>query len=396
MTLQALEEAVEALELGLDGDELVACQRTGDRLSAKLGVAYGEFDALELWDLDAATSMTAWLRDHATMAGGEATRVVRSARRLRGLPVTAAAALDGSLSAGAVRAIVANVSDKTAELFAEHEAELIPTLVPLGAGDVAAAMRTWAALAEDALGLGEPAEPLSKVSLSSMLDGVWRLDGHLNPLDGEILDTALRLAAGGDDDTEAPRTPAQRRADALVNIAKRFLDHEEQPPARRNRPHVNVIVTRDDLEAGRGGECADGTVLDGPSLASLVCDSTMHRVVMAGSVILDYGTATRVISPNLFNALVVRDRHCRFPGCDRPAAWLDAHHVIHVEDGGPTCPSNCVLLCRRHHTRLHRKGWSAELRPDAELVVNDPDGRVFTSHPPGSRPRPPPEMFAVA
>ncbi|MBA2437096.1 MAG: hypothetical protein H0V52_01935 [Acidimicrobiia bacterium] len=39
--------------------------------------------------------------------------------------------------------------------------------------------------------MGEPAEPLSKVSLSSMLDGVWRLDGHLNPLDGEILDTAL-------------------------------------------------------------------------------------------------------------------------------------------------------------------------------------------------------------
>jgi hypothetical protein len=313
----------------------------------------------------------------------EATRVLRSARRLRGLPVTAAAALDGSLSAGAVQAIVANVTDATAELFAEHEAELIPTLVPLCAGDVAAAMRTWAALAEDALGLGEPAEPLSKVSLSSMLDGVWRLDGHLNPLDGEILDTALRLAAGSDDDTEAPRTPAQRRANALVNIAKRFLDHEEQPPARRNRPHVNVIVTRDDLEAGRGGECSDGTVLDGPSLASLVCDSVWHRVVMAGSVILDYGTATRTISPNLFNALVVRDRHCRFPGCDRPASWADAHHVVHVEDGGPTCPSNCVLLCRRHHVRLHRKGWSAELK--AQRRVGGQRPRRAGLHQPSAR-----------
>ena len=75
VTLHALDEAVNGLELGLDGDELVACQRAADRLSAKLGVAYGEFDALELWDLDAATSMTAWLRDHATMAGGEASRV---------------------------------------------------------------------------------------------------------------------------------------------------------------------------------------------------------------------------------------------------------------------------------------------------------------------------------
>ena len=104
---------------------------------------------------------------------------------------------------------------------------------------------------------------------------------------------------------------------------------------------------------------------------------------------------TRTISANLFNAPVVRDRHCRFPGCDRPSAWSDAHHVVHVEDGGPTCPSNRVLLCRRHHTRLHRKGWSAELRPDGDLVVTDPGGRVFVSHPPATLPRPPPALFAA-
>jgi hypothetical protein len=54
VTLQALDEAVNDLELGLDGVELVARQRATDRLGAKLGVAYGEFDSLELWDLDAA------------------------------------------------------------------------------------------------------------------------------------------------------------------------------------------------------------------------------------------------------------------------------------------------------------------------------------------------------
>jgi len=290
---------------------------------------------------------------------------------------------------------VANVTDKTAELFAEHEAELIPTLVPLCAADVAIAMRTWAALAEDALDLGEPAEPTSTLRLSSMLDGIWRLDGHLNTLDGELLATALRLATGADDETEAPRTPAQRRADALVDLCRFFLEHHEHPAGSRHRPHVNVIVPLDDLEAGRGGECADGTVLDGPSLASLVCDSVFHRVLMGGSAILDFGTSTHTISANLINALLVRDRHCRFPGCDRPASWADTHHVVHVEDGGPTCPSNCFLICRRHHVRLHRKGWSAELRPDAALVVKDPDGRVFTSHPPGRRPRHPPEMFAA-
>ncbi|MDQ3304961.1 MAG: HNH endonuclease, partial [Actinomycetota bacterium] len=82
------------------------------------------------------------------------------------------------------------------------------------------------------------------------------------------------------------------------------------------------------------------------------------------------------------------------PGCDRPADWCDCHHVVHVEDGGPTCPSNCCLLCRRHHVRLHKPGWSATLDGDATLVVTDPSGRVFTSEAPIRHPRPPPELFA--
>ena len=123
--MDVLGEAVEGLVLGLDSTELTSAQRILDRLSAKLVMAYGEFDAAELWDLDAATSMTAWLRDHAGLAGGDASRALRLARRLRVLPVTAAAALDGTLSVGQLRAIVANVTDRTVELFAGHEANLI-------------------------------------------------------------------------------------------------------------------------------------------------------------------------------------------------------------------------------------------------------------------------------
>ncbi|MGI8758697.1 MAG: hypothetical protein ACR2K0_05270, partial [Acidimicrobiales bacterium] len=64
----------------------------------------------------------------------------------------------------------------------------------------------------------------------------------------------------------------------------------------------------------------------------------------------------------------------------------------------PTCPSNCVLLCSRHHHRLHLSGWHAELRADGALEVRDPNGRVFTSRPPphpGDGARPPPALFAA-
>jgi hypothetical protein len=86
----------------------------------------------------------------------------------------------------------------------------------------------------------------------------------------------------------------------------------------------------------------------------MLCDSALHRVVTAGqSAILDYGTSTRTIPAPLWSALVIRDEHCRFPGCDRPSTWCEGHHLRWVTHGGPTELNNLVLLCSRHHHRLH-------------------------------------------
>jgi len=71
---------------------------------------------------------------------------------------------------------------------------------------------------------------------------------------------------------------------------------------------------------------------------------------------LEVGRATRVVSAAQRAALAVRDGGCRFPGCDRPPAWCEAHHLRHWLHGGATDPANLVLLCRAHHRAVHEGG----------------------------------------
>ena len=73
---------------------------------------------------------------------------------------------------------------------------------------------------------------------------------------------------------------------------------------------------------------------------------------------LDVGRAQRLVTPTIRRALIVRDGGCRFPGCDRPATWCDAHHLKHWADGGDTSLPNMILLCRRHHVLVHEAGWT--------------------------------------
>ena len=384
--LGALESAIEELDLGFDGDTLVAACRLLDRLTAKVALAAAGFDASRRWELDGATSAAAWLQHRAGMTASAAKSTVRTGNLVTHLPVTRDAWLSGTLSSDQVRAVEANVDERTVELFAEHEAEVVPALRPLSARHTATAMQHWRARAEALLDdEREPAMPHRALKLSQSYGGNFYLSGSLDPLSGEVVNTALRLAMSRDAEGER-RSHATRMADAAVDVFRFFVDHQHDNLGGRHRPHVNVVVDYDDLMAGRGGETVDGTLLDGPAIATLFCDANIHRVITKGrSAVLDYGRATRVVSRDLWNALVLRDRHCRVDGCDRPSRFCEAHHVVPVSEGGPTELGNLVLKCSRHHHMGHVPGHHEKLLPDGTLVTTDAQGRTRTTRPPGMR-----------
>jgi Domain of unknown function (DUF222)/HNH endonuclease len=213
-----------------------------------------------------------------------------------------------------------------------------------------------------------------RLHLTKGMDGGFALDGLLDPEGGALLRTAidaLTRPMPGDD-----RVASQRRADALVELARRQLDGGGLPATGGQRPHLNITVPAAALRREDGAPPAElewaGPVVD--ELARRVgCDAvTATLSVDEEGEPLSVGRATRTIPPSIRRALAVRDRGCRFPSCDRPPAWSDGHHLVHWADGGETALENLVLLCRPHHRLVHEEGWTLQRDAAGDLVAAPP------------------------
>jgi hypothetical protein len=248
------------------------------------------------------------------------------------------------------------------ELPADPLGALEPVLADLRAHADPAGAEAAAAAAHDR----------RRLTVAGTFAGAVVLDGVLDPEGGAtVLAALMPLAApGGADDG---RTPAQRRADALVELARRALDSAELPTTAGERPHLQIRVDLATLLAGTGTAAADwaGPLSAGAALR-LACDATITPVLTAGpSEVLDLGRSVRLVSPAQRRALVVRDGGCVWPDCDRPPAFTDAHHLRHWIDGGATDLANLALVCRRHHRLVHA-GWELTHRPDGIWSATPP------------------------
>ncbi|WP_344119555.1 HNH endonuclease signature motif containing protein, partial [Planosporangium flavigriseum] len=197
----------------------------------------------------------------------------------------------------------------------------------------------------------------NRVRLSGWLDreSAAQVRAAIDPL------SAPRPSAGEPD----VRTPGQRRVDALVEVCRIALACGELPANGGDRPQVVVTVGIDTLRQQVGAATLDdGSSLPATAARRLACDAALLPAVLgsAGQV-LDVGREQRLIKGPLRRALVLRDRGCAFPGCDRPPRWTDGHHIVHWADGGTTSLDNAVLLCGYHHRQVHHSPWQIRINP---------------------------------
>jgi len=198
-----------------------------------------------------------------------------------------------------------------------------------------------------------------RLHVSLMADGMHAIDGILDPAGGAALRTALDSLSkrkGPEDD----RDHKQRMADSLVELVHHAMDEGTLPRRNGVKPHVTVTTTIEGLKNELGAPPADlelSLPISTRTLERIACDSTISRVLLADSMVIDVGRATRVVSAPTRRALRTRDRGCRWPGCDRPVNWSTPHHIEFWARGGPNNLPNLVLLCFFHHRLVHEGGW---------------------------------------
>ncbi|MBI3647628.1 MAG: DUF222 domain-containing protein [Actinobacteria bacterium] len=370
-------------------EDFAELQRVVDLLEVERLRRLAEIERRRLLERDGHLSVASWLATTFKVGWGTAREHVRIARALEEMPETRRALESGDLSMSAVRVLVA-ARDSDPSAFRRSETELVEAARIHSMQDLQRVAAYWreAVERERSLEGDEKLRERRRLHASVTLLGLVRVDGDLDPETGETLLTALRAVLDAESRSrreDDDRTPAQRRADALGEICRQWLDLAERPSVAGERPHVTVTVGADTIRGDSGGTSELDHV--GPvhpeTARRLACDASVMRVVMAGrSQPLDVGRRTPVVPPAMRRAVIVRDRRCRFPGCDRPHTWCDAHHVVHWADGGPTALPNLVLLCRRHHRMVHQPGGFRLELMDGRPVFRRPDGSVLEDRAP--------------
>lgn len=236
-----------------------------------------------------------------------------------------------------------------------------------------------------------------ELRLQHLRDGSVRIVWRLDPIEGsvvaEVFDRATSPRRGGprfvsEQDhaqriTDDARSTEQLASDVFFGLITAGAEVNPAKLLGRGASAVRVLVTERELVArsGQGRLAASQLAVSLETVERLACtQGTIAVVFDAHGQPLDVGREQRLFTWRQRIALAERDGGCRWPGCERPPSWCEAHHIEHwARDQGRTDVASGILLCKHHHLLLHDHRWEIERRGPAraEYWLIPPPG-----HPP--------------
>jgi hypothetical protein len=356
------------------GSLVLELRREMDRQEAVFAQAVRAAHTQGVGASDGAASTAAWLRHRAHMREGDARAAIEAGAVSELLAETGEAWRSGDISSAEFRTIAAARVDGHDDTYVQCE----PTFLELARRHDRRGLRgATAHFKRIALADGTEPSAYDGLHVSQLYDGRTVIKGELSDLAAETVMTALHAYTDPPDE-KVPKKTSRRYAEALVRICEIALGQTGTP--ERARAQVSVVIdwqTLIDRQPGR----LDGE-FTGPihplDIELLLCDCDITRVITGPDGLpLDVGRKRREPTVAMRKALVVRDGGCRWPGCNRPAGFCDAHHVIPWwPDRGPTSLKNLVLLCSHHHHKAHQRGWRLTF-DGTTLEIHRPDGHIL-------------------
>lgn len=193
--------------------------------------------------------------------------------------------------------------------------------------------------------------------------------------------TAEQLKADGDqDDLEV------RKAKALGIIADRaqgITSPVKRQAKTRLYLHVDVADLDTDTATGAAERLGPATLAKisewlGASRATIVPVLDLHRT----------DAVDEHDPPEWMRELVIlRDRRCVFPWCERDSRACDLDHIVPYDENGPpgqTHPRNLAPLCRRHHRCKTAGRWRYRREDEGSYTWRSPTGRGYRVVPSGT------------
>ncbi len=373
----------------------VAMQKARTAMDAALSRLAGAADDMGLAKDDGATSTTTWLSNTTGISKGEAAKLVSLSRVTTKL--TGAAWMFGQVTTDqasvimkAIHGLPGWVGDEERDdaeqhliaLATDHNLDDLKRLAnhvmevidPDGADELlgqkllAEEQRAWDATRLTTRRCGDgTTDGKFKLPDSDADALVAAIEGIIAPRRASMNETRH----GVDDFNALPR--AQRMGLAFTELIN-HLPTESLPKAGGLAATVAVTIDIDDLRTGQGvATTTSGTLISATKAQRLACNAHLVALYLdSNSRVLDHGMAKRLFDRHQRLALAVRDGGCVWPGCDRPPAWCEAHHLNFWSEHGPTDLDNAGLFCHFHHQLLHEGQWTARMATDGVVEVIPP------------------------